>query len=291
MRTSWVTCAAIGLLEAAALGAASNQNVIVASDHVNIRAKPAAQSVVVGQCAAGEILKAKQVGEEWVEIVPPARISLWVYRDLVDGGVVTVSKLKVRVGPGFLFEEAGTLGKGDKVTVQSEEREWLKIDPPETCSLWVSRKLVKLGQSGPPAPVSVPAPARSKVEVPAVVTTQAVPVVSPPPTVASAPVVEAPTKPAPPEDLVRRGLVPLEGQGRTVQVEGVLQPAGYLLGPPSKYRLVERAEDGLRTLCYLRGNNAQLSTFLGRRLLVSGREYWLQGVREAIVVPEQITPK
>jgi hypothetical protein len=96
---------------------------------------------------------------------------------------------------------------------------------------------------------------------------------------------------APPEDLVAKGLIPLEGQGKRVQMEGIVQPAGYLLGPPTKYRLVEKQAEGYRTLCHLKGNNAQLASFAGRRLLVSGREYWIRGLREPVLVPEQITPK
>jgi len=109
------------------------------------------------------------------------------------------------------------------------------------------------------------------------------------PTVPSQPAVPpASSPPSVPEDLK---LIPLEGQGKMVQREGVLRLAGFVFGRPSRYRLVRQEGNRIETLCYVRGNNAQLSTFTGRRLLVRGREYWVQGVRDPVVIPEQIIPR
>ncbi|MBU1692942.1 MAG: hypothetical protein KKC51_03150, partial [Verrucomicrobia bacterium] len=86
-------------------------------------------------------------------------------------------------------------------------------------------------------------------------------------------------------------LIPFDGQGRAVQLDGVLKYAGHLLSRPARFRLVSSEGNQLETLCYVHGNDSQLSTFLGRRLLIRGREYWVRGVQYPVVVPDQIIPR
>lgn len=279
---SWRGIAAIGVWTATTLAGATSM--VVTGNAVNLRSRPAVDSEIVGQLANGQVLTVRQADEQWAEVAPPTNVSLWVYREFIKDGRVSVAKLKVRSGPGFVYRDVGTIVKGTPVAVVGQRNDWVEIQAPETCSVWVSSKFLKpLDQPAPPpAPVRPPAaplPERTVAETPPPARPSPPPVVAPP----------AP-KPPPPPDLVKRGLVPLDGQGNVVQVEGWLQPAGYLIGPPSRFRLVEKENGSFRTVCYIKGNNAQLNTFLGRRLRVVGRQYWLQGARDAIVVPEQITP-
>jgi hypothetical protein len=44
-------------------------------------------------------------------------------------------------------------------------------------------------------------------------------------------------------------------------------------------------------ICYVRGNNVQMNSLLGRRLLIRGREYWVQGAKYPVVIPDEIIPR
>lgn len=87
------------------------------------------------------------------------------------------------------------------------------------------------------------------------------------------------------------GLVPLPGQGRSATYEGILTRGSFLLIRPSRYRMIERGLGRVVTLCYVMGNHAQLDNLDGHDLTVHGREYWVQGVRQPILVVERIERK
>lgn len=254
----------------------------VKTDRVNLRARAEATSEVVGQASFDERLAVQQVQAEWVQVVPPDRIDLWVHRDFVKDNASTVDRLNIRAGAGINYSVVGALERGARVDVRGQFGEWLKIAPSNS-SVWISRELVDLvypDGKAPATPAATPAPS----------------VLPPAPEAAGAMgtlelgPVRAPTATpggtaAAPADL---RLVPLEGQGRLVQREGELKPAPFVFGRPSKFRLVTRDGAQLATLCYLRGNSEQLTSLLNQRLLVRGREYWVQGVRQPVIVLERI---
>lgn len=246
----------------------------VTAEHVNLRAKPEATSEVVAQVSEGDVLAVKSIQAEWVEVVPPESVELWVHQDFVTEGKSAASKLNVRAGPGVNYNVVGTLAKGAALTVKGNFGEWVRIAPFPAASLWVSKDYVQLNlpvkkATPPPAVVAVtnrPPPA---------------PVVAP----TSTAQVAKDSAPPPPADLA---LVPLVGQGKLVEREGELKPAPYAMNRPSSFRLAQRVGTRMDTVCYLRGNTQQLQSLMGHRLSVRGREYWVQGVTEAIVVIERI---
>ena len=366
------------LLVAAALAVAggawgqTETRVNVTGQRVNLRAKPDLRSEVVGQVTADDVLQARSFQGDWVEIVPPESIDLWVHKDFLAENQVVGSKLYVRAGPGINFNVVGTLDRGEVIAPRGSFGEWVKVAPPQAASLWITRSYIEVMEPQKTAPAILPetveedavsmpeapvaeaepvmkAPVARKehegpIEAPSVVLAvpppaaprgarsplqpriQAPPVriavaepppawkafepsprveiAQPPPIRTAAPVIrpaEAEAAPAtapaaappdapvgPPTDVT---LIPLECQGRAVQREGFLRPTGFLLQRPAAYRLVQYNGHKLETVCYLRGNDAQLSEFVTRRLLVRGREYWVRGARYPVVVPEQIVPR
>ncbi|MFH0907847.1 MAG: SH3 domain-containing protein [bacterium] len=249
----------------------------VTGQHVNLRAKPESTSEVVGQVSDGDVLSVKSIQAEWVEVVAPESVELWVHQDFVADGRSAVSKLNVRAGPGVNYNVVGNLDKGEALTVKGTFGEWVRIAPFPAASLWVSKDFVQLNlpvRKTPP-PVSVVAATNRPPLPPAAAD------VSPTSTVQAAQDIAPP----PPSDLV---LIPLAGQGKLVEREGELKPAPYAVNRPSPFRLAQRVGTRMDTVCYLRGNTQQLQSLMGWRLSVRGREYWVQGVNEAIVVVERI---
>ena len=290
----WLLVAAVMTVPGLTFGQSQATEMRVTGERGNGRAKPYDKAEVVGQVATNSTVMVIRTDGQWAQIRSPSNISLWVYRDFVTNGLVTAPKLKVRAGPSFLYSDVGVMEKGDKVEVRAERGEWLEIAPPASCALWMSRNYVAPTASTPappPSSASPAAPPPSPMEKEPFAAVTPPPVPPPVQTTTPAVAVSKPLPQPPPEDLKKQGLVPLDGQGKTVQLEGELRPAGFLFGPPARYRLVDRQGGVYRTICYVKGNNKQLSGFVGRPLLISGRQYWLQGTREPVVVPDVITPK
>lgn len=288
----------------------------VLKNNVNLRAKPMPTAEVVGQVAANDLLIAKTMDSQWAEIVPPTNIDLWVLGDYVKEGVIQCrQKVNVRSGPGINFAIVGQLVSGDKVTARGTVNEWVKIVPPAGCSLWVVRPLVELVVDKPaksePAKVEPAKAAPVKVE-PAEAgpakkvgeQAEAQPVQEKAKAAApgrpgetgalagaasSVPPEQAAVTAAPPPGL---DLIPSLGQGQWKQYDGTLRSRGVFFRTPSRYRLVSYDQEGKgTTVCYVKGNNDQLSTLIDRPMIVSGREYWVQKQNYPVLIPERIVLK
>lgn len=296
----------------------SAETVRVTGDNVNLRAAPTADSEVVLQVMQGDELKAAGREGEWIKIVPPEKTSLWVYGELVRDDVVAVSKLRVRAGQGANYKSVGYLEKGTKLEVRSRPGDWLEIAPPEGSYLWISADyVVEIKNNSEPVPEEpklvpkqhqVPQhdPEQKAVEKPVV----QVPARKPPLPETDVPIVRPSLKPVNLESsglssaeqyvlkkdeisqdmaAVLARLRPDEGKGRVVQYKGTLRKSSLVWHRPSKYRLIMNDEKGRAyTICYVLGSEKRLADYVGRVLLVYGREYWVDGVRYSVVVPEQL---
>ncbi len=318
---SWAIAAVLGCALVAAAAEPAPRQVKVLKNNVNLRAKPLANAEVAGQAMARTILLSKSMDGEWVEIVPPTNVDFWVLGDYLQNDVIrSIQKVNVRTGPGINFAIVGQLAPGDQVISRGAMQDWIKIAPPENCSLWIARQLVELVSDQPPkpepakvaaakvepapappapqlaemqpaAPAPVPAPA-APTQPPAVTERPAVPISLHPSLTGAAGAAQekllAGAEP-PPADL---DLVPSLGQGQSKQYEGTLRLRGVFCRTPSRFRLLSYDQQGnSKTLCYVKGNNDQLSTLLHRPMLISGREYWVKRQHYPVLVPERIILK
>jgi SH3-like domain-containing protein len=252
---------------------AADVTVRVTGDRVNLRARPEADAEVVGQVDTGSRLTARSLQGDWVEVAAPDTVDGWVHREFVEEGTVRAARLNVRGGPGVNYREIGFLIRGDPVSVRATFGDWLKIAPPANASLWVHREFIQASALPKPAPT----PARSPDPAPNLPR----PLPLPP-----GPAAARSALPAPPQDLA---LTDAADQGRTVQREGVIHTTrGWFSRPPSRFQLVHEADTPPAPICYLRGDNAQLASFQGRRLRIHGREYQVAGSRLPVVVVDAI---
>ncbi|MCX7010394.1 MAG: SH3 domain-containing protein, partial [Kiritimatiellaeota bacterium] len=242
--------------------------VVVKGARVNLRAKPDKDAEPVGKAAEGSVLQAKSIREEWVELVPPESVELWVHRDFVKDQVVTAEKLYIRTGRSINHAVVGT------------------IAPTPAASVWVSRKLVELQMPGAVANFAdttaktLPPP----VAISALATNAGAAVAVPTGAVVAATVFV-------PED-IQNALVPLEGQGKAVQMEGVLRVVGFSFSrQPSRFRLVRLSGRSVETLCYVRGNSDQLNGLLDQLLRIQGRQYFVNNAEYPVLVPDRISPR
>lgn len=299
----------------------------VLKNNCNLRAKALVTSEVVAQVSENDVLLAKMMNKEWVEVVPPTNVDLWVLGDYVKSGVITCSqKVNVRAGAGINFNIVGQLPQGEKVEVRGTHAEWIKIAPVPACSLWISRSLVseipltyvepaKLEPAKTESVKPVPAPevaiAPTPKPEPAVKPTVPTPLpkpVRPPASPAESGVASAPTAPVTPAPMPVAAPVPAQadpfapppgldliattGQGRWREVEGIMQAKSFFARAPSDFRLISCDDNkNSETICFVKGNQAQLKALMYRRLVVSGREYWVKRQKYPVIVPERIVLK
>lgn len=263
----------------------------IRTDRVNLRARPDTSAEVVVQANAGDRFIVVSTQADWVAITPPDSVDFWAHRDFVKDGVSTVNKLNLRAGPGINYSIVGSVDSGARLDVRGQFGEWVKVAP-SNGALWVSRELVDVVTSvravSPPVPVassSVSEPVAPPLLPPAEAAPALGGAVAPLPPQPVQPS-QAPVRAAPPPSDLK--LVPLEGQGRQVQREGELKPAPFLFGRPSAFRLVKKEGVQMLTVCYVRGNTAQLNSLMNETLTIFGREYWVQGVKQPVVVLERI---
>ncbi len=276
---SWVGAAviiSIGLVCGVSAFAQSDE-VEVSGDRVNLRAKPELTAEVVGQVEYGDRLVVRAREGDWAQVEPPDYVDMWVHREFVEDGGVTVSKLNVRGGPGINYQILGELTRGDPVEVRGEFGDWLRIAPLQDASVWIHADYVR-----------TVLPSKPEIDIVDIPRPEPEPEPEPKPErnehVAERPEPDEPTV-RPPDDLV---LVPLEGQGERVEIEGVVRRAGFLIGRPSPYRLIQYRGNVRETVCFIRGNERQLEALMGENVILSGRKYWVQGVRHPVVVAEQL---
>ena len=259
----------------------------IKADRVNIRAQNRLEAEVLGQLSEGDVLEARSFQLEWVEIVPPDTIDLWVHGDFVKDNVVTAKKLYIRGGPGINYSVVGELSRDDEIMPRSVFGDWIGIQPPPTASLWISREFVDVIQPEKPAPKIPVKPVRAESVETVDVSQRSLPTQALP---RSTPSMGEDDNASfePPKDLE---LIPLEGQGRHVQREGILRPYGFSFGRPKKFQLIRQRGSASQTICYVHGNIKQLNSFLGKTIMIRGREYWVRGKDFPVVVPEQIIPR
>jgi hypothetical protein len=283
----WMTLMIAGLAISPVL--AETGRVEVLSDRVNLRAKPRPEAEVAGQVGLGAVLEFRGTNAEWVGVAPPTNIGLWVSSEFIKDNKVGTDKLNVRAGVGISYPVVGTLYKNDTVIPRGQMGQWMEIAPPSNAVLWVHRDYVKTVIEASSAPAGVPSPAASapKSRVPERLEVPLAPAL--PKRVASAPA--AGPAVAPPPDMKESEMVPLPGQGETMEFEGALHKTSFFdFGRVSNYCLVKWDDGRPTTVCYIRGNNAQLKTFEGRRLRIKGDGYWIKDSAKPVLIPRQITP-
>lgn len=305
------TASAVALFAAATVACAGDTiPVRVTAHNVNLRAAPNPTGDLLGQADYDDRLAARDLGDEWVEIVPPPSVEGWVKSEYVlrPQNTIGANRVNVRAGCSVNYNVIDTLPLGAQVEPVGELGEWLKIKAPPTARVWISRQFVDVvrpeektpppaepkpakrtrktappvapGPAAPPAVASIaPAPA------PTATVAATTPIISP-----SVPEVDEPAIPGeipvpPPKDLK---LIPLAGQGRLTEIEGRLRAAPLINEAPTHYRVVRWQNNRWQILCHVYGDAGKFRALKDKQVRVRGREYWIQKAAAPVLVPDRI---
>lgn len=145
------------LLLVACASAQTGTVVVVTSEKASLRVRNADNVEVAAQVTRGDRLNLIGPLEGvWVPVEPPDTVSYWIYAELVRQGHVIVNKAQVRSGAGLFHKTVGSIDSGTPIEVRGKLGDWLKIKPPPSLPVWISRNAVALAPtSAPPDMISV----------------------------------------------------------------------------------------------------------------------------------------
>jgi uncharacterized protein YgiM (DUF1202 family) len=273
----------------------------VTGNRVNLRASASLESEIVGVASRGDRVIVRRIVGKWAQIRPPEHVSFWVHGAFVQDDLVTAAQLNVRASPDIRAATLGKIARGKKVKIRTGEGDWLEIAAPEGITAWINLPFIAepsvAQEQYPTAPVAVlrdpPPKPEQAVPLAPVQSPQAAhayakkpPQLSPTPGVTP---MRDVIRPRPESTRSQRSDSP---RGRAAQYEGVVRKAAWVLRRPSEYTLVGRVGGRAHTICYLKFDSTRLEPLVGRTVLVTGREYLVDGVRhsvlEAIRIEEQL---
>ena len=235
----------------------------VTGDRVSLRAKPDINSELLERAMRGEELVFLGKTNGWVAVQAPNSLDFWVSGQYVQNGTVQPAKLNVRSGPSQNYSVVCVVNQGDSIALRGEFNEWLKIVPPDGSRVWISEDYTELIE--PPEPIPAPEPI------------VAAPEPAPEPVVA---------EPKPTEEELKPLVLVLDKtkeQGTYDEIPGVLRRAN-----PGLYKLVLIVGEIEEPICLVRGQKAQMESYLNRAMLIKGKKFWAKDVDLPILQPIKI---
>lgn len=263
-------------------------SVTVTGNRVSLRAGPAITEVLLDRAMEGDELQLKDNSNaEWVGVVPPDTVDLWVHGDYIRDGAVVPEKLNVRSGPSLNHSVVGVLTNGQPVTVRGEVADWLRIAPADEATVWISRAYVSIVMPEPEVPVVAEQPQTNETAVAEIADEPAEPVVA----VEETAVEEAEPEPEAAE-VVTVTVLPFSEtfEADSSKEQGIVDAFTGILKPDTGdwlYRLADAKVPDI-TLCYVRGNSAQMEAFSGYMIRLIGKTYWSADRDLPVIVPARI---
>jgi uncharacterized protein YgiM (DUF1202 family) len=272
----------------------------VNADNVNLRAGADSNKEVVSQVSYDDILytAGKDESGKWFRVLPPKGTKLYVHEKCIQDGKVRVSKLNVRSGPGINYTTTGDILRGQDVKVIERKNEWLAIEPPENCYLWIStdylepivvKKTISVEKKGTSTKKTI-AKKTTTAKPPAPVNRSFTGKISHSSTTTSSYSTQKTQPSKIPASLASKKLQSRPQGLYAKGYKGMLRKGSMFVSSPSRYYLMQYdPNDRMIKICYVLGNSEQLENLLGKSIIVSGDCYWLDGYSTPVVIPKQIT--
>ncbi len=242
----------------------------VTGERVSLRAGPEITAVLLDRAMTDdELILKDNDNPDWVGVIPPETIDLWVHRDFLDKGLVIPAKLNVRSGASLSHRVVGVLTNGQSVMVRGETADWVRIAPTSNTTVWISRDYAEIILSEPLDPLESVVEIEETEEIENIVSTPKIETAD----IDLLSVIDVPD-PLMPD--------PTKEQGIEAQFSGILYPTDSIL-----YRLMD-SKFGQLTVCYVRGNRAQMNAFAQLPLKLTGKSYWAKELETPILVPQKL---
>ena len=241
---------------------------------LNIRSGPSLNHGVVGVVERGELLTIRGEAGKWLRIAPPEETVVWISRKYTEIiGAVKEPVVMISVKPSPEPEVVAVEEPVIVITVEpSPEPEVVAVEEPViVITVEKPKPIKKTTLVEEIAPVAKPVEEAAEESI-VIVETVTQPEINQM-MVAAADVSELPGT-----------LVPdsAKEQGVEESFSGILMPAGGLLS-----KLVDVDVDQI-TVCYVRGNAAQMKELEGKALTIIGKAYWALDLDMPFIRPVKI---
>jgi len=298
-QAGWVEIEAPSACEAYVYGELVRDNV-VAVNSVRIRSGPGIGYRPIGELSRGAAVIVRGRKGDWIQIAPTPGVRVWISGEYVSGRDVSAAAVArpPRPEPAVAASPPATNPAPAIAAARAvvpSRAEPPPVPPPTPVAVVPSAPVVNVPASPPkPRPLAA-APGGSTPERWVAPPTRPLAPLTTPAAPLLRPVVDTDEPPTIVRSTARvpqgLALVSQAPQGTPVQLSGTIRPAGLSILRPSGYRLVDRAQPGpVSTRCYVSGDTRALDAVVGERVLLRGRKYWVQCVREPIVVIDSLTP-
>ena len=251
----------------------------VAVSKVSVRSGPGINYRPVGTLTRDTAVDVRGSRNDWLKIAAPSSCRLWIssqYVERADAPPVAAAAPQPVTPP----------------TPKLTQPKPVVVSTPVPVSPVVSTPVKPAPRPAPSTPLvaAVPEPVKPKIVNPS--RFPDVPASAPGHSVRGAPGpirVQPPLPANLPETLDPARLVASKVQGKQVTLSGRLSRSGMVWRRPSRYRLVANDSRGRAvTRGYLLSPDQDLGRFLGEEVDLTGKAYWVQGVRDMAVVVDQI---
>ena len=276
--------------------AAADTRVRVTVDHTSLRYQNADQVEVACVVPVGQELVVRGPLEgNWLPVIPPDDVSVWIYAELVRKGQVTRDKAQIRTGPGLNYKVAGSLDRGAPVELRGRQGDWLKIRPRFGFFLWVSRADVFATTNDvPPDSINLSPTLASGLRSALTDDTNGTTAVTDPVDTVPVPAQPEPGTSAvrltPPPELAALPLLASPVQGSRLRYTGTLRAClSGSTAAPVQYRLTgPDRSGGIVTFCQVLAGT-QLTMPAGTRVMIEGPAWLLKGESVPVVQAEHVT--
>lgn len=302
MKTNWI--ALLALILAGSVSAGESGMVKITGDRVSLRAAPEVNSVLIDRAMSGDLLMLMDnANSEWIGVAPSGDVDVWVHSEYIEGDRVIPARLNVRSGPSLNHGVVAEVQRGDTLTVRGEAGGWLRIAPPDNTVVWVSREYADV-IGAPPKPVTlIRVEPQSEPAAAELVKTEPVVMVELVQKTEAARVVETPE--LEPIQVVKTVVQPEINEVMVAAAQTMKLPT-TLIPDPDKAQGVEKSFSGILrstegslsvlvdrgaeqvTVCYVRGNAAQMKSYADLPLTIIGKAYWAVDLDLPVLVPVKI---
>lgn len=153
LRMGWTGFIAAGLIVVGTVLAEEQKAEMgtLKGDRVNIRARPLPTAEICGQLHKGdsvEIIERRSIqitganAEEWVRIVLPESVNVWIQSGLIGENGLITKKVNGRAGPGLTWPVLCLFSKGNTVQARTNTLDWVGVAPPRTASAWIAGRFI-----------------------------------------------------------------------------------------------------------------------------------------------------
>jgi len=236
---------------------------IVKANSLNVRVQPNTKSTILSQVFRGNTLQVVSVDGEWAQVVVPRSAQVWVETKGLKDGVVIHNDTPIYAGPAVQYAQVGDLAKGEVVKKILGSERWWQITTSSKMYAWVSRAYLEF-----------PKEKAAKVEDPNII----------------------------PGDVkdIKEGVVALKDDKAELEQKKVVSksPQNNLIGivTPLKNPLNDLATHALmikigeeyHTTCYLRSDVIKLQNWIGKSVVIDGKNELVLGWQRPIVVVSSI---